>query len=84
MAELPFKVFDADNHYYEATDAFIRHIDPAMKKRCMQWADIDGKQRLLVAGKVNRFIPNPDVRSRCPSRGRFRTFSGAATKTAWT
>ena len=59
MADLPFKVFDADNHYYEATDAFIRYIDPAMKKRCMQWANIDGKQRLLVAGKVNRFIPNP-------------------------
>jgi hypothetical protein len=25
----------------------------------MQWATIDGKVRLLVAGKVNRFIPNP-------------------------
>ena len=25
----------------------------------MQWAEIDGKQRLLVGGKVNRFIPNP-------------------------
>ena len=59
MAELPFKVFDADNHYYEATDAFTRHIDPAMKKRCMQWANIDGKTRLLVGGKINRFIPNP-------------------------
>ncbi|MEZ5137159.1 MAG: hypothetical protein R2699_19475 [Acidimicrobiales bacterium] len=29
-----------------------------MAKRCMQWADIDGKRRLLV-GKVNKFIPNP-------------------------
>ena len=25
----------------------------------MQWAEINGKQRLLVGGKVNRFIPNP-------------------------
>ena len=25
----------------------------------MQWAEIDGKQRLMVGGKVNRFIPNP-------------------------
>ncbi len=25
----------------------------------MQWAVIDGKKRLLVGGKVNRFIPNP-------------------------
>jgi len=59
MADLPFRAFDADQHYYEAEDAFIRHIDPQMKKRCMQWADIDGKRRLLVGGKVNKFIPNP-------------------------
>jgi predicted TIM-barrel fold metal-dependent hydrolase len=56
---LDFRPFDADNHYYEAEDAFIRHIDPAMAKRCMQWADIGGKRRLLVGGRVNKFIPNP-------------------------
>lgn len=59
MTDLGFKPFDADNHYYEATDAFIRHIDPSMAKRCMQWVELDGRQRLLVGGKVNRFIPNP-------------------------
>ena len=57
--ELITTIFDADNHYYEAPDAFIRHIDPAMAKRAMQWAEIDGKERLLVGGRVNRFIPNP-------------------------
>ena len=59
MATPPGAVFDADNHYYEATDAFTRHLDPKMAKRCMQWAEIDGKTRLLVGGRVNRFIPNP-------------------------
>jgi predicted TIM-barrel fold metal-dependent hydrolase len=59
MVDLGFRPFDADNHYYEATDAFIRHIDPAMAKRCMQWADVDGKRRLLVGGRINKFIPNP-------------------------
>ena len=59
MADLGFKAFDADNHYYEAEDAFTRHIDPSMAKRCMQWAEVGGKQRLLVGGKVNKFIPNP-------------------------
>jgi predicted TIM-barrel fold metal-dependent hydrolase len=58
-AMVDFPVFDADNHYYEALDAFTRHLDPSMKKRGMQWATIDGKQRLLVGGQVNRFIPNP-------------------------
>ena len=53
------KVFDADNHYYEPLDAFIRHIEPEFRHRCMQWADVNGKQMLLVGGKINRFIPNP-------------------------
>jgi len=52
-------LFDSDNHYYEATDAFTRYIEPSMAKRAMQWAEIDGRLRLLVGGRVNRFIPNP-------------------------
>ncbi len=59
MAELGFRAFDCDNHYYEAEDAFTRHIAPELRKRAMQWAEIDGRKRLLVGGKVNRFIPNP-------------------------
>ena len=59
MTEVGFAAFDADNHYYEATDAFIRHVDPRMYKRCMQWATVDGRERLLVGGRLNRFIPNP-------------------------
>jgi predicted TIM-barrel fold metal-dependent hydrolase len=56
---IDFTTFDADNHYYEATDAFTRYLDKGMARRAMQWAEIDGRQRLLVAGTVNRFIPNP-------------------------
>lgn len=59
MAELDFKPFDCDHHYYEAEDAFTRYIDPKMAKRTMQWAEVDGRKRLLVGGAINRFIPNP-------------------------
>ena len=59
MTQLPFKYFDCDNHYYEAVDAFTRHIEPQYRKRAIQWAQLDGRQRLLVGGRVNRFIPNP-------------------------
>ncbi len=58
-SNVDFQLFDADNHYYEATDAFTRHLDPKLAKRTMQWAEINGKQRLLVGGRLNRFIPNP-------------------------
>ena len=59
MADLPFEIFDADNHYYEAEDAFTRHLDPKMRRRCMDWAVVKGRKELLVAGAINRFIPNP-------------------------
>lgn len=59
MATVEYDIFDADNHYYEATDAFTRHLDPGFAKRTMQWADVDGRRRLMVGGRVNRFIPNP-------------------------
>ena len=59
MTEIDFLAFDADNHYYEAVDAFTRHIEPEFARRAMQWATINGKERLLVGGKINRFIPNP-------------------------
>ena len=55
---LDYQLFDADNHYYEATDAFTRHVPREMAKRAMQWVELNGKQRLMVAGRLNRFIPN--------------------------
>jgi len=58
MGTVDFDVFDADNHYYEATDAFIRHL-PKHRAKLVQWATLDGKPRMIVDNKVFRFIPNP-------------------------
>lgn len=54
-----FRAFDADNHYYEAEDAFIRHMEPKLRRSAVQWATINGKKRLMVCGRVDNFIPNP-------------------------
>ena len=59
MTRLDFQLFDADNHYYEAPDAFTRYIEPQFARRGMQWATVNGKTRLMVDGRINRFIPNP-------------------------
>lgn len=59
MPDIDFLMFDCDNHFYEAKDAFTRHLEPEYRKRAMQWAEIDGRERLLVGGRINRFIPNP-------------------------
>jgi hypothetical protein len=46
---LAYPAFDADNHYYEAQDAFTRHLPKAMRSRCVQWVTIDNRQHHLVA-----------------------------------
>jgi predicted TIM-barrel fold metal-dependent hydrolase len=56
--ELGHPVLDADNHYYEALDAFTRHLDPAHGPRCVQWATIDGRQYHVVGGRVSRAVAN--------------------------
>jgi predicted TIM-barrel fold metal-dependent hydrolase len=53
------KPIDADNHYYEPLDAFTRHLDKRFRDRGVQPVQ-DGKRvKMLIGGKVNRFIPNP-------------------------
>jgi predicted TIM-barrel fold metal-dependent hydrolase len=50
---------DADNHYYEALDAFTRHLDPAFKRRGVQPVKNGKHTEMVIGGRVNNFIPNP-------------------------
>jgi predicted TIM-barrel fold metal-dependent hydrolase len=54
-----FPIFDFDNHYYESVDAFTRHQDRSLGHRGVRWADIDGRRRLLIGGRVNSYVANP-------------------------
>ncbi|MEX2255426.1 MAG: amidohydrolase, partial [Acidimicrobiia bacterium] len=56
---LGYRPFDADNHYYEALDAFTRHLDPALGPRIVQWCEIDGRQYHVIGGRVSRAVVNP-------------------------
>ena len=56
---LDFAAFDADNHYYEALDAFARHLDPKLGPRVIQWAEIDGRRYHVIGGRVSRAVTNP-------------------------
>jgi predicted TIM-barrel fold metal-dependent hydrolase len=50
---------DADNHYYEALDAFTRYLPKEFRDRGVKPVQ-DGKRvQLLIGGRVNRFVPNP-------------------------
>src|SRR5262245_22727964 len=56
---LDHPVFDCDNHYYEALDAFTRHLDPKLGSRCVQWAEINGRKYHVVCGMVSHAVVNP-------------------------
>ena len=55
---LGYRLFDADNHYYEATDCVTRHLDPAHATRVFQWATIDGRSYPVIGGTVFRGVKN--------------------------
>jgi predicted TIM-barrel fold metal-dependent hydrolase len=59
VTDLDFLAFDADNHYYEALDAFTRHLDPKLGSRCVQWCEIDGRKYHVVGGRVSHAVVNP-------------------------
>jgi len=59
VSDLGYRPFDADNHYYEAIDAFTRHLDPSLGQRCVQWCEIDGRRYHVVGGVVSRAVTNP-------------------------
>lgn len=56
--DLGYRPFDGDNHYYEALDAFTRHLDPAVARRLFQWATIDGRSYPVIGGTVFRGVKN--------------------------
>jgi predicted TIM-barrel fold metal-dependent hydrolase len=59
VTDLGYLAFDADNHYYEALDAFTRYVEPAMQRRCVQWCEINGRKYHVVGGVVSHAVVNP-------------------------
>jgi predicted TIM-barrel fold metal-dependent hydrolase len=52
-------VFDADNHFYETTEALTRHL-PARYRSAIQYVKLEnGRTKLAVGGKISEYIPNP-------------------------
>ncbi len=73
--ERPYPVFDCDMHFYEEADSFTRYL-PNEYKGLVRMANIDGRNKMIVRGRVSDYIPNPtfDVVA-APCSG-FEYFSG--------
>tara|TARA_S200000501_G_scaffold76195_1_gene67992 strand:- start:24956 stop:26149 length:1194 start_codon:yes stop_codon:yes gene_type:complete len=59
MDELNYLPFDCDNHYYEAEDAFTRHVPREWQRRCVQWCEMNGRKHHIVGGKLSLAVANP-------------------------
>ncbi len=60
MSSYQGEIFDADNHYYEAPDAFTRYVPKNMQARCVEWVQTDnGRRYQTVGGRINRALANP-------------------------
>ncbi|TDC56776.1 amidohydrolase [Actinomadura sp. KC345] len=56
--ELPYPLFDADNHLYETEEALTRYL-PKGYENAVQYVDIKGRTKIAIRGQISEYIPNP-------------------------
>ncbi|HUO38960.1 MAG TPA: amidohydrolase family protein, partial [Mycobacterium sp.] len=56
--QLPFPVFDADNHMYEPQEALTKFL-PDKRKNVIAYVQVRGRTKIVVRGHISEYIPNP-------------------------
>src|ERR1700727_2997519 len=56
--ELPYPLFDADNHLYEPPEAMTKYL-PKQYEKAIQYVQIKGRTKIAVRGQISEYIPNP-------------------------
>ena len=54
-----YPIYDADHHYYEPPEAFLRHLDPKYHSKFQYVTLANGRTKLVVDGFLSDYIPNP-------------------------
>jgi predicted TIM-barrel fold metal-dependent hydrolase len=76
-------IFDADNHYWEPSDAFTRHRDPRFLERGLRLAEVDGKLKYFIGDRLHPILPGPADKHARPRPGAlFDYFAGNTDKGA--
>ena len=76
-------IFDADNHYWETSDAFTRYRDPKFAERGVRLVDLDGngKPRYVIGDRIHPILPGPgDVHPRPRPGALYDYFAGKSDK----
>lgn len=56
--DVPFPIFDADNHLYEPPEALTKFL-PKEYKDFVQYVQINGRTKIALRGVISNYIPNP-------------------------
>lgn len=56
--ELPYPLFDADNHLYETEEALTKYL-PEKYKGVIKYVQVDGRTKIAIRGQISEYIPNP-------------------------
>lgn len=83
MSDTQTTLFDADNHYWESSDAFTRHRDPKYRDRGLCIVEVDGRPHYQVHGKQHPILPGPgDAHLRPKPGALYEYFAGNSDKAA--
>ena len=63
--KLEYLVFDADNHMYEATDAFTKYLPPEYEG-VIKYVEVNGRTKIAIKNKISDYIPNPTFNKVAP------------------
>ncbi len=82
MTDQITRVFDADNHYWESSDAFTRHRDPRFAERGVRVVPgPDGRLAYYVGDRRHPILPGPgDVHFRPRPGALYDYFAGTSDK----
>lgn len=58
MTAASYPIYDADRHFYEPPEAFLRNL-PKKFQGQFQYVQVNGRTKLAVGGVLTDYIPNP-------------------------
>ncbi|HET6953526.1 MAG TPA: amidohydrolase family protein [Acidimicrobiales bacterium] len=57
-AAIDFPIYDADNHMYEPSEAFTKHLPPEYAG-VIKYVQVNGRTKIAVKNVISDYIPNP-------------------------
>jgi predicted TIM-barrel fold metal-dependent hydrolase len=76
-------IVDADNHYWESRDAFLRHRDPKFLDRGLRVVEHEGQVRYFIGDRLHPILPGPgDLQGRPKPGCLYDFFAGRAPEDA--